>query len=386
MLKRETLKEKISERVLDWIKTNNLVPGDRLLSEKNIAKLFGVNHLTVRAAFTTLEKDGYIERRPRSGTYVKRLPDVVDPTKNSDSSNLVTILMRNSGHTHADLVDCLCRKLQAEAYVPLVVPLPLDHDYGPTLEHIRKTWEMGSNKLIVGDDFHLWLEPISSRIELHSDQNQHWRQIVWLDNTEPPNYIAGDVVGIDNQMGASKVINYLKDLGHRKIAFLTHNQDPEHPFPKHQGYHIACYETAMREAGLNSNIRLITQGNFQKEKISAMKEILTAPDRPTAIFAAMDFRLISVYKAAMEIGLQIPEDLALFGNYDTPWAKEYLLSSISAEIEMITDKLLSTIALPKSQPGKRRIIKIQPDMSIRDSTEPQEQIQREDSVELVESI
>lgn len=374
MLKRETLKEKISERVLDWIKTNNLVSGDRLLSEKNIAKLFGVNHLTVRAAFTTLEKDGYIERRPRSGTYVKRLPDVVDPTKNSDSSNLVTVLMRNSGHTHADLVDCLCRKLQTEGYVPLVVPLPLDHDYGPMLEHIRKTWEMGSNKLIVGCDFYLWLEPISSQLGLLRD-NPGWEKIIWMDSSPLPQYIAGGSVALDVKSSALKVINHLKSLGCEKISFLTNQLDPAHPFPEHNRAGVAAYESAMIANGLAKQINIIFQGGSTQENFDQIKSILKKKNRPQAIFAVADFRLISVCKAANELGIGIPNDLALVGYLDTPWATEYSLTSVSSEIFPLTNEVLGMLDESENACEKRPSIKIQSTLVIRNSTKPQKRIQ-----------
>ena len=44
-----------------------------------------------------------------------------------------------------------------------------------------------------------------------------------------------------------------------------------------------------------------------------IEELLTMPDRPTAIFAAADYLALSLIRVAQEKGLQIPEDLAVIG-------------------------------------------------------------------------
>ncbi|GMA33254.1 hypothetical protein GCM10025875_32460 [Litorihabitans aurantiacus] len=45
------------------------------------------------------------------------------------------------------------------------------------------------------------------------------------------------------------------------------------------------------------------------------RELLSRPDRPTAIFAGSDYQALGVMRAARELGLRIPEDLSVVG-YD----------------------------------------------------------------------
>ncbi len=52
-------------------------------------------------------------------------------------------------------------------------------------------------------------------------------------------------------------------------------------------------------------------------------ELLTAPDPPTAIFAASDTQAIGVLSAARDLGLAVPEELSLIG-YDDIEVAEYL--------------------------------------------------------------
>jgi len=48
------------------------------------------------------------------------------------------------------------------------------------------------------------------------------------------------------------------------------------------------------------------------------RELLSRPDRPTAIFASNDLQALGVYQAAREAGLRIPEDLSVVGFDDLP--------------------------------------------------------------------
>lgn len=53
-------------------------PGDRLLTEPELARQLGVSRATLREAMRTFETQGLLRRRQGSGTYVVRPPDVID--------------------------------------------------------------------------------------------------------------------------------------------------------------------------------------------------------------------------------------------------------------------------------------------------------------------
>ncbi len=58
--------------VLDRLRRGQLKTSDRLSIER-VAGETGAGHASVRAAFERLETIGVVERRPRSGTYVRRI-------------------------------------------------------------------------------------------------------------------------------------------------------------------------------------------------------------------------------------------------------------------------------------------------------------------------
>ncbi len=69
-LRRDHLHEQIADSIQDVITNNQLQPGTRLPSERDLAKMLGVNRATVREAIRSLQQRGLVEMRTGSGTFV----------------------------------------------------------------------------------------------------------------------------------------------------------------------------------------------------------------------------------------------------------------------------------------------------------------------------
>ena len=61
---------KIADAIHSYIRQNNLKPGDRLPSERELSKQFQAGRHSVREALRALQKEGVIEVRIGCGTYV----------------------------------------------------------------------------------------------------------------------------------------------------------------------------------------------------------------------------------------------------------------------------------------------------------------------------
>src|SRR5437868_8696995 len=71
-----TKQEEARDRVLDLVDTLEI--GARIPSERRLTQELGVSRLTVRAALAELVRDGYLDRRHGSGTYVTE-PRIAQP-------------------------------------------------------------------------------------------------------------------------------------------------------------------------------------------------------------------------------------------------------------------------------------------------------------------
>lgn len=128
-----------------------------------------------------------------------------------------------------------------------------------------------------------------------------------------------DAVVTDNVAGGRLATSHLIERGHTRIAHIA---GPAHTSSA-QG-RLAGYLAALAEHGLSSDPALIRHAPYTVAGgYQAALPLLSAPQRPTAVFAANDLIAIGVMKAARELGLRIPDDLALVGGDNIELA-EYL--------------------------------------------------------------
>jgi GntR family transcriptional repressor for pyruvate dehydrogenase complex len=79
-IRRSPLYEEVAQRLRAFIDVQQLKPGDRLLSERDLAQRLGVSRTSVRQALTALRVAGLVEIRHGDGVYLLEPPDRVVPT------------------------------------------------------------------------------------------------------------------------------------------------------------------------------------------------------------------------------------------------------------------------------------------------------------------
>jgi LacI family transcriptional regulator len=120
----------------------------------------------------------------------------------------------------------------------------------------------------------------------------------------------------DNVGGARAATRHLIELGHRRIAHIRGRSDLASAQLREVGY-----RESLAEAKIAFDPALVRDGGYQAALTAeAARELLTGPDRPTAVFAANDMSALGVMKVAGELGLRVPEDLSVIGFDDIPEA------------------------------------------------------------------
>ncbi|MCI6464128.1 MAG: FadR family transcriptional regulator [Faecalicatena sp.] len=72
-ISKDLLYVKIADAISDYIQKNNLVPGDKLPSERELAARFQTSRHSLREALRVLENQGIISSQMGSGTYVAHI-------------------------------------------------------------------------------------------------------------------------------------------------------------------------------------------------------------------------------------------------------------------------------------------------------------------------
>lgn len=78
-VRRSRLYEQVADRLRAHIDVEGLQPGDRLLSERELAERLGVSRTSVRQALTALEVTGIVEIRHGGGVFITEPPEMVLP-------------------------------------------------------------------------------------------------------------------------------------------------------------------------------------------------------------------------------------------------------------------------------------------------------------------
>ncbi len=122
-------------------------------------------------------------------------------------------------------------------------------------------------------------------------------------------------VAMDDRKAARDVVDYLLGLGHTKIAHISGHPDHAAALLRRQGY----FEAFEAHGLPRPPKEYIAEGLFTfKTGIDAAEQLLSLPDRPTAIFASNDEMAAATCSVAHKMGLRIPEDVSVVGFDDAP--------------------------------------------------------------------
>lgn len=126
-----------------------------------------------------------------------------------------------------------------------------------------------------------------------------------------------DTIASDNQQGAYRAVSHLINLGHDRIAFIGGIPQISTLTERQQGY-----KQALAEHGLPIDSKLVKQADSGEERGRQFtEELLALQDPPTAIFSGNNLTTLGVLAALNERDVAVPEEMALVGYDDVPWAQ-----------------------------------------------------------------
>jgi DNA-binding LacI/PurR family transcriptional regulator len=134
--------------------------------------------------------------------------------------------------------------------------------------------------------------------------------IVISERFDSPNV---NCIDVNSQPESVRAVEYLIDLGHRRIAFAMHNIPDRDHLDRLEGY-----RQALRNRGLLIEDRLIFRQPFTLAGgATVMQMVMSMHNRPTAIYLADPLLGVGAVKMAHELGVEIPNDISVIGFDDT---------------------------------------------------------------------
>ena len=131
-----------------------------------------------------------------------------------------------------------------------------------------------------------------------------------------PGGLEVDLVCSNNREGMRQAASHLLSLGYPEVAMVTGPAGIDVAEER-----LGGYRDALRNAGMPLREELIIRSDFRQEGgYAAMTRLLDMPKPPRAVVVANNLMTLGALQAIGERQVRIPDDLALVGFDDMPWA------------------------------------------------------------------
>lgn len=122
------------------------------------------------------------------------------------------------------------------------------------------------------------------------------------------------VIAIDNRMGGRMAVEHLLAGGHRRIGHVTGPLDWWEARQRHAGW-----RDALVRSGAETGESLVAVGNWSAESgMRGLRQLIEQRPDVEAVFFGNDQMALGGIRAARQLGLQIPGDVAIIGFDDIP--------------------------------------------------------------------
>jgi len=180
------------------------------------------------------------------------------------------------------------------------------------------------------------LAPVSSQSNLFEQRKHLPVPFVYLGNT--PERTKYSFVITDNVRGGYLATRTLIEKGYRRIGFIS-GKDEESPV----GGRFTGFKEAMDRYNIEVNDDYTQLKSWRlKSGYEIIKQMIDSGVYPEAVIAGNDILAMGILQGIKEKGLNVPEDIAVIGFDDIPYASWPAIN-------------LSTIRQPKSRMGKSAV-------------------------------
>ncbi len=157
---------------------------------------------------------------------------------------------------------------------------------------------------------------------------------------QPVRGLAASTVKVDNSEGARLATEHLVSHGFTRIACVAGLRESEPSQERFVGW-----QAAMKDAGLAAPDSLVRWAEFNLAGgRSAGHSLLGGKNRPEAIFCATDLQAIGVLRAAADIGVSVPDELAVIG-FDGIEEASYTVPRLATVAQPVGDMARRSVEL-----------------------------------------
>jgi DNA-binding LacI/PurR family transcriptional regulator len=284
--------------------------GQQLPTEAQLVKKYATSRPTVARALLDLQREGLVNRRAGSGTYVA--PAV------SEQGHLFGLLIPRLGET--EIFDPICREMtrssQAGSHALLWAATTAD-SYGDVAEQVWQSCQQCISRRVSGVFFApIELLPDAEKINqrvLEAFDAAHI-PVVLLDRDlyRYPRRSRYDRVGIDNRSAGFTITEHLLGLGCREIGFLSRPYSAETVAAR-----IAGYRDALSRYDVSPPASWVAEGDPSDPDFVSR---FLNQSKVKALVCCNDMTAANLMHTLDVLGLHTPDDVRIVGIDDVKYA------------------------------------------------------------------
>ena len=294
----EPLYVQVKNDIIAGIESGKIKIGDKLMSENEMLRYYGVGRVTIRTALSELVAEGCLRKEHGLGTFVMAYP------KKAKRLNIDVLL--DSGDTYfvpAYMLKGISPVLEQNNCNLLMHDTK--HDNLHIISLLKSILDRGTDGVLMA--------PISRTYrsaEMDSVLEQYERAgipiVILLGKIPCESCIS---LNIDDEYGTEIATRYLLECGHRKILGLFHEKDRD-PTRRVQGFRKAFHGVSDVE------VYEITTPNWEEQVLRLVGE-----KKITAIQCYNDHVAVECLRLLVEHGIRVPQDVSLVGFDDSEIAQ-----------------------------------------------------------------
>ncbi|MDH6674836.1 GntR family transcriptional regulator of arabinose operon [Paenibacillus sp. LBL] len=311
------LYQQIQDYIRHVIASENMKPGDRIPTEKELMDQFHVSKITVANALTGLANEKLIARVPGKGSFVAEEADIPPATstaavaikgREGTATGLVGVIMPTIHDYFAiRLIDGIEQALNEKGYRSMI--MLTDGKLDKEKNAIKELKALGAEGLLIF--------PV--------DEENYNEEILGMKLSGFPfilmdRYLPGvetHYIAADGRIGTRLAVEHLWELGHRDIAICS--DSPLQTVTVQE--RIEGYMDGLKDKGALINpAHMIT--DFKP--LSVLKDAEAHPlyryirNRMVTAYISLNGRLgVQIYQMAKQAGLRVPEDVSIV-SFDDP--------------------------------------------------------------------
>ncbi len=297
------LYHQVKEAIYNKIMEGYWARGEAIPSERKLSEMMGVSRITVIRALRELTDDGILLRERGRGTFVAE-----QQRPKNNRSRVGVVIHQAELFVDSFFNDIFLGIQEAAEQLGLeLILLPYtDKAVGARegLFCVNNAWQKSLGSMIVAVE------------EIDEIEFAHLREqktpFVMLNKQLTK--VEGDWLAIDWELGMHKLIKHLLELGHTNFGFLGGLLGK---FPSDREKYIGIQRT-LSEAGMPMALDRFVEWAYEKrnEVSETAGQLVEAMSLPGVIMCADDHFGAQVIKSCYELGLRVPQDIAVTGTGD----------------------------------------------------------------------